>query len=88
MNANANEPQVVYAEAVPVEQHIQAAPPLPIQVQSTLAVGEQARCRDCGRMYNRDPRLNDCDARYYRCERCGKPRSAEIAILMDTCVIS
>ncbi len=81
---NEAEPQVVYAEAVPVPS---ATGQLPVHVMSEPAPGEQAQCRSCGRAFVRNPRFNDCDGRYFRCERCNKPPSVEQSILLD-CVVS
>jgi len=72
---------VSYAEAVPAE------PSSSVQVIAEPVRGEEAQCRRCGQVFIRNPRYNDCDGRYYRCERCVKPESLELNLLSN-CVVS
>ena len=88
---------VIYAtavEAVPVNEPVYANVPVgrgptTVPAQGVAMPSEQAICRGWRASFYRDPRFNDCEADYYRCESCRARKGDAIAgIIFDTCVVS
>ena len=77
--SSANYGQQQYPPQYP-PQYSSQYPPQAISGQGVFA--DVGVCRRCGQQFQRDPRVNESSAQFYRCQRCAQLH------LEDFCLIS